>query len=99
MLLVIFKTSCINDSSEIWIHWLVHSGSLQKKILSTETFDNKKIRLNHYIVQSLEYWQNIKMKRGDVSVPQNEYIRTMKVFDDYIKNAIIRDDTLKLFIL
>ena len=38
------------------------------------------------------------MKRGDVSVPQNEYIRTMKVFDDYIKNAIIRDDTLKLII-
>ena len=94
----IFKTSCINDSSEIWIHWLVHSGSLQKKILSTETFDNKKIRLNHYIVQSLEYYQNVKMTRGDVSVPQNEYIRTMKVFDDYIKNAIIRDDTLKLII-
>ena len=95
-----FKPKCINDSSEIWIHWLVHSGSdsLQKKILSTETFDNSKIRLNHYIVQSLEYWQNIKMKRGDVSVPQNEYIRTMKVFDDYIKNAIIRDDTLKLII-
>ena len=38
------------------------------------------------------------MTRGDVSVPQNEYIRTMKVFDDYEKNAIIRDDTLKLII-
>jgi hypothetical protein len=94
----IFKPKCINDSSEIWIHWLVHSGSLQKKILSSEIFDNKKIRLNHYIVQSLEYWQNIKMTRGDVSVPQNEYIRTMKVFDDYIKNAIIRDDILKQII-
>ena len=95
-----FKPKCINDTSEIWIHWLVHSGSgsLQKKILSTETFDNKKIRLNHYIVQSLEYWQNIKMKRGDVSVPQNEYIRTMKIFDDYEKIAIIKDDILKQII-
>jgi FkbM family methyltransferase len=95
-----FKPKCINDSSEIWIHWLVHSGSdsLQKKILSTETFDNTKIRLNHYIVQSLEYWQNIKMKRGDVSVPQNEYLRTMKIFDEYEKSAIIKDDILKQII-
>lgn len=94
----IFKPKCINDSSEIWIHWLVHSGSLQKKILSTEIFDNKKIRLNHYIVQSLEYWQNINMTRGDVSVPQNENVRNMDIFYSYEKEAIIKDDILKQII-
>ena len=95
-----FKPKCINDTSEILIHWLVHSGSgsLQKKILSTETFDNKKIRLNHYIVQSLEYWQNIKMTRGDVSVPQNENVRNMDIFYSYEKEAIIKDDILKQII-
>jgi FkbM family methyltransferase len=94
----IFKPKCITDSSEIWIHWLVHSGSIQKKILSTETFNNTKIRLNHYIVQSLEYWQNIKMKRGDVNNIQSENVRNMDIFYSYGKEAIIKDDTLKQII-
>ena len=94
----IFKTSCINDSSEIWIHWLVHSGSLQKKILSTETFDNKKIRLNHYCIQSLEYYQKVKMTRGDVSILQNENIRDMNYFEHYQNISIIKDDILKQII-
>jgi FkbM family methyltransferase len=94
----IFKTSCINDTSEIWIHWLVHSGSIQKKILSTETFDNKKIRLNHYLIQSLEYYQNVKMTRGDVSVLENENRRDMNYFEHYQNISIIKDDTLKQII-
>uniref|UniRef100_A0A6C0I4E1 Uncharacterized protein n=1 Tax=viral metagenome TaxID=1070528 RepID=A0A6C0I4E1_9ZZZZ len=96
----IFKTSCINDTSEIWIHWLVHSGSgsLQKKILSTETFDNKKIRLNHYCIQSLEYYQKVKMTRGDVSILQNENIRDINYFEYYQNISIIKDDILKQII-
>jgi len=94
----IFKTSCINESSEIWIHWLVHSGSLQKKILPTETTDNTKIRLNHYHIQSLEYFTNIKMTRGDVSVSQNESIRNLDYFEHYKNLSTIKDDTLKLII-
>jgi FkbM family methyltransferase len=91
----IFKPTAISDSSEIWIHWLVHPGSLQKKVLETETFNDNKIRLNHYLIQSLEYFQNIKMTRGDVSTQSNENIRTMDVFNTYTKLATIKDDTLK----
>jgi FkbM family methyltransferase len=94
----IFKPSVIKDSSEIWIHWLVHSGSLQKKILSTETFDNTKIRLNHYSIQSLEYFKNIKMTRGDVSVIENEHIRDLKYFEHYSNISTIKDDILKQII-
>ena len=94
----IFKPSCINDSSEIWIHWLVDPGSLQKKILSAETFDNQKIRLNHYLIQSFEYFTNVKMTRGDVSVLQNETIRDLNYFENYKKISTIKDDTLKLII-
>jgi GR25 family glycosyltransferase involved in LPS biosynthesis/predicted O-methyltransferase YrrM len=94
----IFKTSCINDSSEIWIHWLVHPGSLQKKILTTETTDNKKIRLNHYHIQSFEYFKNIKMTRGDADIQQHENSRNLEYFEHYRKISTIKDDTLKLII-
>ena len=94
----IFKTSCINNSSEIWIHWLVQSGSLIKKSGLNQAFTDTKIRLNHYIIQSLEYWQNIKMKRGDVNNIRNENIRNMETYYYYEKETIIKDNILKLII-
>jgi len=94
----IFKPSTINNSSEIWIHWLVEPGTLQKKSGQNETFHDTNFRLNHYICQSLEYFQNVKMTRGDVSVSENEFIRTMEVFNHYEKTAVIKDDILKQII-
>jgi len=94
----IFKPSCINNSSEIWIHWLVEPGTFQKKSGQNETFHDTNFRLNHYICQSLEYFQNVKMTRGDVSVNENEYIRTMDTYYYYEKTAIIKDDILKQII-
>jgi|LakMenE01Jun11ns_1017448.scaffolds.fasta_scaffold9949960_2 FkbM family methyltransferase len=91
----IFKPSSINNSSEIWIHWLVESGTLQKKIGQNETFTDTKIRLNHYLIQSLEYYQNVKMIRGDVSVLENENRRDMNYFEHYQNISIIKDDILK----
>jgi len=95
----IFRPQIVCDSSEIWIHWLVHSGSLQKKIMERETFENKKIRLNHYPIQSKDYFMNIKMKRGDVSVPENENIRTIEYFEMYEKISDIRDETLSKIVV
>lgn len=94
----IFKPSSINNSSEIWIHWLVKSGTLEKKEDLNQIFTDTKIRLNHYVIQSLEYWQNIKMTRGDVSTIENENIRNLDTFYCYEKEAIIKDDILKLII-
>lgn len=91
----IFKPASINNSSEIWIHWLVEPGTFRKKIDLNETFTDTKIRLNHYVIQSLEYWQNIKMKRGDVNNIQNENIRDMNTYYFYEKEATIKDDILK----
>ena len=90
----IFKPSSINDSSEIWIHWLVKPGTLQKKQMN-EITQNNKIRLNHYRIQSFEYYKNVKMTRGDVSTLQNESIRDIKYFEYYTKVATIKDDILK----
>jgi FkbM family methyltransferase len=94
----IFKPSSINNSSEIWIHWLVHIGSLQKKSMPNETFDNTKIRLNHYRIQSLEYFKNVKMTRGDVSTLENESIRDLSYFEHYEKISTIKDEILKQII-
>jgi hypothetical protein len=90
----IFKTSAINDSSEIWIHWLVHPGTIQKKQMN-EITQNTKIRLNHYRIQSFEYFKNVKMTRGDVSVSQHENTRDLKYFEHYTNISTIKDDVLK----
>ena len=91
----IFKPRIINDSSEIWIHWLVIPDTFYKKNYKNQITNNTKIRLNHYQIQSLEYYQNIKMMRGDVSKLELENIRTMELFELYKKKAIIKDDILK----
>lgn len=91
----IFKPNIINDSSEIWIHWLVERNTLFKKYFPTEIEDNEKIRLNHYQIQSLEYFQNIKITRGDVSRKDLDNMRDMKLFYEYNKICTIKDDILK----
>lgn len=60
-----------------------------------EITQNNKIRLNHYRIQSFEYFKNVKMTRGDVSVQTNENIRDLKYFEHYTKVATIKDDLLK----
>jgi len=94
----IFRPCAINNISEMWIHWLVNSGTTCKKVMETETFDNKKIRLNHYNIQSLEYFTKAKMTRGDVNISQNEYARNMDYFENYQQLSIVKDDTLKQLI-
>jgi len=91
----IFKTNCIQDSSEIWIHWLVIPNTIKKNDNLKQITNNTKIRLNHYQIQSLEYYQNIKMTRGDVSREDLENYRTMSQFNEYNYNCTIKDDILK----
>lgn len=94
----IFKPRVINDSSEIWIHWLVDSGTLNKRTNIKEIFTDTKIRLNHYITQSLEFWKNVKMTRGDSNVPENDCMRDINMFNEYERNSNIKDDILKSII-
>jgi hypothetical protein len=90
----IFKPNKINSSSEIWIHWIVNPGTVQKKQMN-EITQNNIIRLNHYRIQSLEYFTKIKMTRGDVSTQESVNIRTLDYFNTYTKLSNIKDDILK----
>ena len=93
----IFKPKSINDSSEIWIHWLVNPGTLQKKQMN-EITQNNKIRLNHYRIQSFEYYSKVKMTRGDCDVQKHDNMRDKNYFETYTKAATIKDDILKQII-
>ena len=47
---------------------------------------NAPLRLNHYDTQSRAYFQNVKMKRGDVNHAHHEKMRTWDYFDEYDVN-------------
>lgn len=91
----IFKPLVIKDSSSIWIHGLVNVQYLNK---SRIRIANKLIRLNHYPIQSLEFFQKVKMSRGDVANYEVSNIRDMHYFNSYDVNDI-NDETLKKLVL
>lgn len=57
---------------------------------------NEILLINHYAIQSREYWMNIKMTRGDVNhyYDQMGWERNMKLFEDMDNNDVF-DDRLK----
>ena len=89
----IFQPKFIKSSSQIHIHYLLKPNkySYIKRIY----FANKLIRLNHYPIQSLEFFEKIKMKRGDVTNSHADSLRDYKYFKDYNKNANYKDTLLK----
>ena len=91
----IFKPSVIKNSSQIWIHTLI---SIPKTIRLR--IANNLIRLNHYPIQSLEFFQKVKMTRGDVSGIISENVRDMNYFNSYdSKSKETNDETLKNLLL
>lgn len=91
----IFKTSIIKNSSSICIHWLINIPHIKKSRIRKA---NKLIRLNHYPIQSLEFFQKVKMTRGAADCKSSENIRDMNYFNKYDYNDI-NDETLKNILL
>ena len=61
----------------------------------TENDLNKmNIHLNHYAIQSLDFFKNVKMKRGDVNNLTSVHIRTLDYFKRYDHKDMI-DEELK----
>jgi len=55
---------------------------------------NDFIRLHHYPIQSLDFFQRIKMTRGDVNLLKYESIRDMNYFKRYDTPCTNIDTTL-----
>jgi hypothetical protein len=82
----IFKTDKITKSHRLGIHDI-------KKLYNSITV-NDKIKLNHYPIQSIEFYSKIKMTRGDGTTGKWNNVRDINYFKVYNKNKIIKDDEL-----
>ena len=85
----IFQTKNINSSS-VHIHWLI--DGYKNTIDLSEVF-----RLNHYPIQSKEFFEKVKMSRGDVD--SNINVRDWNYFDSYNIGTDYNDEDLKNMIL
>lgn len=84
----ICRTKSIYNADAIGIHkvdWVNSSRTIS---------DNSILKLNHYVTQSVEYYTEVKMKRGDASSNSNDRIRDMTYFDEFNKNMSVLDDEL-----
>ena len=81
----------------------VYSGALQVHSLKygyTNNIDLSEIfRLNHYSIQSKDFFEKVKMTRGDVNLIDYQNIRDWKYFDKYNENTDYEDNDLKNMIL
>lgn len=60
--------------------------------------ENNKIKLNHYPIQSLDFFMKVKMKRGDATSSIVDNIRDMNYFYKYDENAKFEDNELKILL-
>jgi len=85
----IFQPKNIHSKS-LNIHWL--NDGYNNKIDLSEIF-----RLNHYPIQSKEFFEKVKMTRGAADRVDN--VRNWDYFDNYNKNTDYEDNDLKHMIL
>jgi hypothetical protein len=80
----IIKVQDINEED-----FNIHVCNVKKNII-----ENNKIKLNHYPIQSLEFFQKVKMTRGACDGEAFENIRDMNYFNAYDQNKTVIDTTL-----
>jgi len=74
---------------------LLHAiGTKDFAHISEEILKNSYLHLNHYAIQSWEWFKNVKMTRGDVLSPGSDSIRNEGYFKGYDHNGVL-DDELK----
>lgn len=93
----IFKPQIIHNSSHIHIHSLINIPYVKNNRIRIR-IANQLIKLNHYPLQSVEFFTKIKMTRGDCNSNDCENIRDNNYFNKYNYNEIC-DETLKNNIL
>jgi len=82
----IFKPSKIQNIDNIQVHSVDNDRN--------SITENEKIRLNHYVIQSKEYYQKVKMTRGDVAASHADGMRDMNYFHEHDQNKTFKDEDL-----
>ncbi len=70
------------------IHKVRHIDS--DKVIS----DNERFQINHYVTQSMEFFTQVKLKRGDAAASVNDRVRDMAYFKQVEEACCKIDDTL-----
>lgn len=81
----VFRTEKVHPK-QIFVHYIAHHGVLPFKT------DNQNYVVNHYAIQSLEYFTKIKMTRGDVQSTRNP--RDLDYFSRYDRQSTDIDTRL-----
>jgi glycosyltransferase involved in cell wall biosynthesis len=55
---------------------------------------NDYFQLNHYQTQSLHFWQNVKMTRGDAYFTDSEFSRSLQNFHEFNSKCTSKDTTI-----
>lgn len=82
------KTDALGSGDHIGIHRV---GGMDSAKTITEY---ERLHINHYVTQSLDFWKNVKMKRGDSFDPANDAARDMKMFERLNLNCTFEDREL-----
>lgn len=71
-------------------HYPLHNA---KQFLSEKALSDSALHINHYVIQSLDWYRGIKMTRGDVDFHSLEELRDMTYFNCVDKECNDQDDT------
>ena len=82
------RSSVVTSAQSMGVHTL--NGARSERTVS----DNERFHLNHYVTQSLEYFQKVKMTRGAVSKPKNDHRHHMQFFEGQNAAATLPDHLL-----
>ena len=84
----IFKTTVLIHSGAIGVHRISRLGSC------LTTTDTERFQINHYITQSLPFWRDIKMTRGDVHERVKDSACDVQTFNEIDLKSTVKDSTL-----
>ena len=84
----ICRTKSIRTPKALAVHKII--GGRSERTVS----DNHTFQLNHYPIQSVEYFEKVKMVRGDALNAQMNDIRNKEYFRCYDEPATLTDTTL-----
>jgi hypothetical protein len=88
--------------------WICKTENVKETDINIHAIDNPRLKditdtatfhLNHYPIQSKEFYKKVKMTRGDASDPNTENIRDWKYFNKYNENMTYNDTVLRNMVL
>lgn len=88
----ICRTAVLKTRNNIGIHKI--KGVCSSRTLS----DNQLFQINHYVIQSLEYFKKIKMTRGDATTRSKDDLRSLQYFHDLDATCTQKDQLLADFL-